>query len=141
MVSHDGEVKLADFGWAVYLQRSLSNKPSKRITVCGTTDYMCPEIVNREAYNAAYDVWSIGVLAFELVSGGAPFTGNDDHFTKSNISQGNYVMPKYFSDNLKDFVKKILKKDPKKRLTIDKVISHPWIKSQSRKLLDVSFYN
>ena len=47
---------------------------------------MCPEIVNHTSYNCAYDVWSIGVLAYELASGSAPFTGKNDFETKSNIS-------------------------------------------------------
>ena len=48
LVSHDGEVKLADFGWSVYIHRNHKKAPSKRITICGTTDYMCPEVVNKK---------------------------------------------------------------------------------------------
>jgi aurora kinase, other len=129
MVSHDGEVKLADFGWAAYLKRNKSNKPSKRHTVCGTTDYMCPEIVKKAAYNTAYDVWSIGVLAFELVYGSAPFTGHNDDMTKSNISMGSYQMPDRFSHKLREFIESILKPVPEDRLNINQVLEHPWITS------------
>lgn len=57
MVSHDGSVKLGDFGWAASILSPVDNKKaSKRITICGTTDYMCPEVVHHSSYNSAYDV-------------------------------------------------------------------------------------
>ena len=63
----DGNVaKLSDFGWSVHTSKT-------RKTFCGTIDYICPEILNRTPYDTNLDLWTIGVLAFELCSGRAPF--------------------------------------------------------------------
>ena len=133
MVSHDGKVKLADFGWAASIQfPTESKKASKRFTCCGTTDYMCPEIVNYSSYNETSDIWSIGVLAFELASGNAPFYGRDEEVTKSQISNIQYTMPDYFSYLLQDFIKKILQRDPKKRPKMSEILTHPWLLKHSK---------
>ena len=63
----DGNVaKLTDFGWSVHTSKT-------RKTFCGTIDYICPEIIRRENYTTDLDLWTVGVLAFELVKGKAPF--------------------------------------------------------------------
>jgi serine/threonine protein kinase len=58
--------KLCDFGWAVY-------SSTRRKTYCGTLDYVCPEILEGDSYDACVDIWAIGVLAYEMVVGKAPF--------------------------------------------------------------------
>jgi serine/threonine protein kinase len=67
LLDQDMNPKLADFGWAVH---SLNNL---RTTFCGTVLYLSPELVNREPYGNTLDVWSIGILFFELATGKAPF--------------------------------------------------------------------
>lgn len=64
-------VKLADFGWSIYLGEN-----DKRKTFCGTLDYVSPEIVLGSEYDEMVDVWSIGVLCYELSTGHAPFESN-----------------------------------------------------------------
>jgi serine/threonine protein kinase len=59
-------VKLSDFGWSVHTTKT-------RKTFCGTIDYICPEIINKSAYDYKLDLWTIGVLAYELNCGHAPF--------------------------------------------------------------------
>jgi serine/threonine protein kinase len=66
LISHNHTVKLSDFGWAVHTSNS-------RKTFCGTIDYICPEIINHIEYDERLDLWTIGVLAYELSSGKAPF--------------------------------------------------------------------
>lgn len=63
------QIKVSDFGWSVH-----SN--SVRKTYCGTPDYICPEIARREDYDYRIDHWTLGVLAYELASGKAPFNAN-----------------------------------------------------------------
>lgn len=63
----NGVAKLGDFGWATYTPKE------KRITFCGTLDYVSPEIVTGEYYDEMVDVWSVGVLCYELCTGQAPF--------------------------------------------------------------------
>lgn len=59
--------KISDFGWSVH------TPSNRRKTLCGTLDYLCPEMVNNRAHNHKVDLWTIGVLAYELVTGRPPF--------------------------------------------------------------------
>ena len=67
LIDKNGAVKLCDFGWCVDL------KVGNRSTFCGTYEYMAPEIINEAAYDTAIDVWSLGVLLYELIHGYSPF--------------------------------------------------------------------
>lgn len=124
----EGVLKLSDFGWAIH-------NPENRIrtTHCGTLDYTPPEMLLREVtgkqnqYDFNVDVWSIGVLAYELSCGFAPFQNNDPNKTQQKIFNLTYNFPKDFSGDLKDFVKKILKKNSDERMPLEKMLEHPWI--------------
>ena len=61
-----GVCKLCDFGWAIYSKE-------RRNTYCGTLDYVCPEILEGESYDNFVDIWAVGVLAYEMLAGKAPF--------------------------------------------------------------------
>ena len=67
LVDDDGMVKLGDFGWCVEL--ALGN----RITFCGTYEYMAPEILKEKPYNQSIDIWSLGILLYELLHNFSPF--------------------------------------------------------------------
>ena len=67
LINHNNILKLCDFGWSVYLNNN------KRITFCGTVEYMAPEIVKNESYDYSIDVWSLGVLLYELIHSHSPF--------------------------------------------------------------------
>jgi serine/threonine protein kinase len=71
LISDRGNIKISDFGWAGVKE----NIESLKSTICGTFDYMAPEIVNNNPYNEKIDVWALGVLMFELTQGYPPFTG------------------------------------------------------------------
>ena len=66
MLDSEGNIKICDFGWSTEFSGS-------RQTYCGTLDYMCPEILKHEKHDKAVDIWSLGVLLFELTHGRAPF--------------------------------------------------------------------
>ena len=72
--------KLTDFGWSNYMQED-----EKRKTVCGTPIYLSPEIIKEEGHDEKVDIWCIGVLLFELMTGSVPFQGNDLDTLKENI--------------------------------------------------------
>lgn len=98
----NGTLKIGDFGWAV----NAPNKP--RNTTCGTLDYFPNEMMKGKAYDVTLDAWTVGVLAYELTSAKAPFTGKNDKETKDNIKKVSYVFPSSFSSPLRDFVKNLL---------------------------------
>lgn len=68
LLDEDGNIKLADFGWS-----QLFNPGAKRKTYCGTLDYLAPEMVTESGHDCSLDYWCLGVLAFELITGSAPF--------------------------------------------------------------------
>jgi len=67
MLDETGRIKLVDFGWSNFKNR-------QRMTFCGTPDYLAPEMILEQGHDEKLDIWSIGVLAFELLTGKAPFT-------------------------------------------------------------------
>ena len=83
------QVKIADLGFS----RELSFEDTSE-TVCGTPLIMAPEVLNGIRYNHKADVWSLGILFFELITGFTPFTGRDREDLKKNLDKGIYKLPK-----------------------------------------------
>ena len=73
-------VKLCDFGWSTH------TIDEQRTTFCGTVDYVAPELVYSEPYTEKVDLWAVGILTFELLMGHAPFTGQNENATYTNIT-------------------------------------------------------
>ena len=120
-------LKLIDFGFAAKLdQKNPTLKKS-----CGSPAYVAPEIVNSEDYGFEVDVWSLGIILFALSFGELPFDGNNIMQIISMVSSMDPKIPDYASPDLADLVRKLLNKDKKQRITIDKVLKHPWITHDS----------
>ena len=113
--------KLTDFGWSNYMQGD-----EKRTTVCGTPIYLAPEIINETGHDERVDIWCIGVLLFELVTGNVPFLGNDIDTLKSNIRHMKIAWPRDISMDAKNLIMKILKYDPKARISLVEMLNHPF---------------
>ena len=76
--SHHNEklhIKLCDFGWSTH------TIDERRMTFCGTTDYVAPELVKNSPYDDKIDAWAVGILTYELLTGKAPFTGENENET------------------------------------------------------------
>ena len=82
-------VKIADLGFAREL---LYNELSD--TICGTPLVMAPEVLNGKRYNHKADVWSLGIVFFEMIAGFTPFTGRDKPDLKRNLEKGQYGLPR-----------------------------------------------
>ena len=113
--------KLTDFGWSNYMQED-----EKRQTVCGTPIYLAPEIIKEEGHDEKVDIWCIGVLLFELITGNVPFQGNDIDTLKENILHLKIAWPKDINIDAKNLIKKILKLDPKARISLEEMLQHPF---------------
>ena len=113
--------KLTDFGWSNYIQEDKERK-----TVCGTPIYLAPEIIKEQGHDERVDIWCIGVLLFELITGSVPFRGNDIETLKSNILHLKITWPKEMNPDVKDLISKILKVDPNKRLPLEDILQHPF---------------
>ena len=113
--------KLTDFGWSNYIQEEKERK-----TVCGTPIYLAPEIIKEQGHDERVDIWCIGVLLFELITGSVPFRGNDIETLKSNILHLKITWPKEMNPDAKDLISKILKLDPSQRLALEDMLQHPF---------------
>lgn len=114
-------IKLADFGWSVHA-------PSKsRNTMCGTIDYLPPEMVDSKTYNEYVDNWCLGVLCYEFLCGAPPFESTDQGETFKKIRSVMYGFKPHMSENSRDLVSKLLVKVPQNRLPLTDVMQHPWI--------------
>lgn len=132
--SQDSELlKLIDFGVSTFWSGGKAFMDED----CGTLGYMAPEVISGQGYTNKCDLWSIGVIAYFLLSGSPPFSGRLD-MMQFSIQQARYDMttPEKWgqvSDSAKDFVKKLLLRDPRERLSAVEAMEHPWMKSQIRK--------
>ncbi|XP_015271979.1 PREDICTED: death-associated protein kinase 2-like, partial [Gekko japonicus] len=128
----DPKIKIIDFGLAQNLKEGTTFK-----SLCGTPQYIAPEVINYEALSCATDMWSIGVITYILLSGMSPFQGETDTETLSNVVAGSYEFEdKYFSQTselAKDFIRQLLVKEPGSRMTAAECLLHPWIKPLNRK--------
>ncbi|XP_069480507.1 death-associated protein kinase 2 isoform X2 [Ambystoma mexicanum] len=119
-------IKLIDFGLAHKREDGVEFK-----NIFGTPEFVAPEIINYEPLGLPADLWSIGVITYILLSGASPFLGDTKQETLANITAVSYEFDEEFfshtSDLAKDFIRKLLVKDTRKRLSIKEALTHPWI--------------
>ena len=115
-------VKVCDFGWSAEYLESVS-----RETLCGTYEYMAPEIFFRNKQTKKTDIWALGILLYELYHGYAPFRGTRMDAVMQAIMQNTIAFKKNLPADVKDLIMKILMFDPKKRLSIEEILAHDLI--------------
>ena len=113
--------KLTDFGWSNYMDEGY-----KRTTVCGTPIYLAPEMVNKTGHDEKVDIWCIGVLLFELMTGIQPWSGNDIQTVKYNINRLKINWPKNMNRTAADLISKILRYNPEERISLRNMLNHPF---------------
>lgn len=117
LLDSEGHLLLTDFGLSkVGVEDENSDGESRCNSVLGTIDYMAPEVVLGREYTAAVDWWSLGALGFDLLTGAPPFSSSNHTKTQQKIVHGKLNMPYYLSPDAKDFLTRLLRKEPKKRL-------------------------
>uniref|UniRef100_A0A672L4L7 non-specific serine/threonine protein kinase n=1 Tax=Sinocyclocheilus grahami TaxID=75366 RepID=A0A672L4L7_SINGR len=129
LLGYRGELKIADFGWSVHA-------PSlRRRTMCGTLDYLPPEMIEGHTHDEKVDLWCIGVLCYECLVGNPPFETASHTETYKRITKVDLQFPKLVSDGARDLISKLLRHSPAMRLPLRSVMEHPWVKANSRRVL------
>ncbi|XP_060229443.1 ribosomal protein S6 kinase alpha-2 isoform X1 [Meriones unguiculatus] len=123
-------IRICDFGFA----KQLRAENGLLMTPCYTANFVAPEVLKRQGYDAACDVWSLGILLYTMLAGFTPFANGPDDTPEeilARIGSGKYALSggnwDSISDAAKDVVSKMLHVDPQQRLTAVQVLKHPWI--------------
>ena len=125
LIDKNGFVKLTDFGWSNYV-----NSNEIRSTYCGTPLYLAPEMIKEIGHDEHLDIWCIGVLIFELLTGEVPFKGEDLKSLNNNILNLKISWTKDINSVAKNLISKILKPDPKDRISLVEMLQHPFFKEK-----------
>eukprot|EP00064_Thunnus_orientalis_P003635 superscaffoldBa00000306_g3645 len=123
-------IRICDFGFA----KQLRAENGLLMTPCYTATFMAPEVLRKQGYDAACDIWSLGILLYTMIAGFSPFASSSEDTAEEILAQigsgkftitgGNWDL---VSDSAKDIVVKMLHVDPHQRLTAPQVLRHPWI--------------
>ncbi|XP_053152121.1 ribosomal protein S6 kinase alpha-2 isoform X4 [Hemicordylus capensis] len=123
-------IRICDFGFA----KQLRAENGLLMTPCYTANFVAPEVLKRQGYDAACDIWSLGILLYTMLAGFTPFANGPDDTPEeilARIGSGKYALTggnwDSISDAAKDVVSKMLHVDPHQRLTAAQVLRHPWI--------------
>lgn len=141
LLNKKGFIKLTDFG---ITKQYGDLETEKGRTFVGTLTYMSPERMEGENYSYTGDIWSLGVMLIELITGKFPFKASKDFFEVLNeISEQespNVPDNGHYSKELQDFIHRCLKKDPMERDTSHQLLAHPWIHKFSQSQANLPKY-
>ncbi|XP_028329076.1 serine/threonine-protein kinase PLK3 [Gouania willdenowi] len=119
-VNENMELRLGDFGLAAKLETVEQRKK----TICGTPNYLAPEVLNRQGHGTESDVWSLGCVMYTLMCGSPPFETLDLKETYKCIKEVRYNLPSSLSPTAQKLISGILQKNPSDRLTLDQILNH-----------------
>ncbi|XP_026433978.1 serine/threonine-protein kinase AtPK1/AtPK6-like [Papaver somniferum] len=136
LMDSDGHVMLTDFGMAKEIDES-----SRSNSMCGTTEYMAPEILQSKGHNKDADWWSVGVLLYEMLTGQPPYTHANRQKLQQKIIKEKFKLPPFLTSEAHSLLKALLQKEPERRLGsgptgADEIKKHKWFKSVNWKKLD-----
>ncbi|KAL2509793.1 Serine/threonine-protein kinase AtPK2/AtPK19 [Forsythia ovata] len=136
LLDADGHAILTDFGLAKQLEENTRSN-----SLCGTVEYMSPEIILGKGHDKAADWWSVGILLFEMLTGKPPFIGGNRDKIQQKIIKDKIKLPTFLSSEAHSLLKGLLQKEPSRRLGggakgSDEIKGHKWFKSINWKSLE-----
>lgn len=142
LITDNYDLVITDFGFARYID---INNDVMIQTLCGTPMYMAPEIMKYKKYDIKSDLWSVGVILYQMLFASPPFSAKNFIDLVKNIETKDIVIPDNYniSPECKDLLFGLLKKDPKERISWDNLFNHDWFKrdellENENKLFDIS---
>uniref|UniRef100_A0A8C1PRN1 Serine/threonine-protein kinase PLK n=1 Tax=Cyprinus carpio TaxID=7962 RepID=A0A8C1PRN1_CYPCA len=121
-VNENMDLRLGDFGLAAKLETVEQRKK----TICGTPNYLAPEVLNRQGHGTESDVWSLGCVMYTLLCGNPPFETLDLKETYKCIKEVRYSLPQSLTPSAQKLISAVLQKDPSDRLTLDQILAHEY---------------
>lgn len=117
----DARLCVLDFGFAKHTDETLE-------TPIGTLQYLAPEVLETGTYDKSVDIWSVGCILYFMLFGKTPFLAPSDEATVARAAEVEFQFPENVtvSDNAKDLISSLLRKDPSERLTARQIKNHPW---------------
>lgn len=127
LLDKEGYIKITDFGFA-------KRVAFKTYTLCGTPEYIAPEVLLNKGHGKGVDWWTLGILVFEMLAGEPPFVDDDPMGIYQQILAGKLTFPRYFDRNAKNLIKKLLTADLTKRYgclkgAAEDIKKHKWFNS------------
>ncbi|THK33125.1 serine/threonine-protein kinase PLK4 isoform X1 [Diachasma alloeum] len=123
LLTRDMQVKIADFGLATQLSRP----DEKHMTMCGTPNYISPEVATRSSHGLEADVWGLGCMLYTLLVGRPPFDTDAVKSTLTRVVMADYKIPSHLSDMARDLIERLLKKNPRERIKLKDISKHPFV--------------
>ncbi|XP_077659533.1 serine/threonine-protein kinase PLK4 isoform X7 [Urocitellus parryii] len=127
LLTRNMNIKIADFGLAT----QLTMPHEKHYTLCGTPNYISPEIATRSAHGLESDVWSLGCMFYTLLIGRPPFDTDTVKNTLNKVVLADYEMPTFLSREAKDLIHQLLRRNPADRLSLSSILDHPFMSRNS----------
>uniref|UniRef100_A0A2C9JP73 Serine/threonine-protein kinase PLK4 n=1 Tax=Biomphalaria glabrata TaxID=6526 RepID=A0A2C9JP73_BIOGL len=126
LLNKEMNVKIADFGLATQLE----GPEEKHFTMCGTPNYISPEIAMRSAHGLEADVWSLGCMLYTFLVGRPPFDTDAVKSTLNRVISAEYRLPSHLSPEAKDLIQGLLCKNPKDRIPLIEILAHKFMTSK-----------
>ncbi|XP_051013051.1 serine/threonine-protein kinase PLK4 isoform X2 [Acomys russatus] len=123
LLTRNMNIKIADFGLATQLKMP----HEKHYTLCGTPNYISPEIATRSAHGLESDIWSLGCMFYTLLIGRPPFDTDTVKNTLNKVVLADYEMPAFLSREAQDLIHQLLRRNPADRLSLSSVLDHPFM--------------
>ncbi|XP_018669900.2 maternal embryonic leucine zipper kinase isoform X1 [Ciona intestinalis] len=128
LIDDEQNLKLIDFGLCAKPKGGMSDH---LYTCCGSPAYAAPELIAGKSYmGSEADLWSMGVLLYALLNGFLPFDDDNIGMLYRKIKAGKYDTPDWLSPDSLILLKQLLQVDPKRRITVDKLLNHSWITNE-----------
>ncbi|KAK9508910.1 hypothetical protein O3M35_006351 [Rhynocoris fuscipes] len=124
LLTKEMRIKIADFGLATQLK----GPDEKHMTMCGTPNYISPEVAMRSSHGLEADVWGLGCMLFTLLVGKPPFDSDAIKSTLTRVVMAEFKVPSGISIEAKDLIDSLLRKNPRERIRLHEILQHPFMK-------------